>query len=76
MRARAAAAEVRIRDWRGIFLPAAPHDAERSMAEVLRKSLRDLYSLDLPVLSGAAGAGQPGIVLGREAAAAAAERTT
>ncbi|NLF71233.1 MAG: DUF4838 domain-containing protein [Candidatus Anammoximicrobium sp.] len=64
-------AEIPVRDLQQICTGPEPNDAERSMADVLRTSLRDLYGAELSVVAAWPEAGQPAIVLGRSAAIAA-----
>jgi len=64
-------ADISLRDLQQICTGPEPNDAERSMAEVLRTGLRDLYGTDLSVVAALPEADQPAILLGRSAAIAA-----
>ena len=64
-------AGIPLRELQRICTGPGPNDAERSMAEVLRTGLRDLYGTELSVAAALPEAGQPAILLGRSAAIAA-----
>ena len=62
---------VDLRAFRTIAIPSAPHELERSMADLLQAKLEDLYGLELEITPDSPAQGHAAILLGRETAMAA-----